>query len=113
MTTTLEKLSYWGADVNQALARFLNDEELYKECLQMFKADDNFQQLGSSITDENYEQAFENAHTLKGVAGNLALTPLYTAISEIVESLRCNDCYNLKQQYIHIMEKYEEFKQLF
>ncbi len=32
--------------------------------------------------------AFEAAHTLKGVAGNLGLTPLYEAVCAIVEPLR-------------------------
>ena len=32
--------------------------------------------------------AFEAAHTLKGVAGNLGLKPLYDAVCHIVEPLR-------------------------
>ena len=32
--------------------------------------------------------AFEAAHTLKGVTGNMGLTPLYDAVCTIVEPLR-------------------------
>ena len=32
--------------------------------------------------------AFESAHALKGVLGNLSLTPLYDKVSEITELLR-------------------------
>lgn len=36
----------------------------------------------------DYTAAFEAAHTLKGVVGNMGLTPLYQAVCEIVEPLR-------------------------
>ena len=35
--------------------------------------------------------AFEAAHTLKGVTGNMGLTPLYDAVCTIVEPLRTRE----------------------
>ena len=35
--------------------------------------------------------AFEAAHTLKGVTGNMGLTPLYDAVCTIVEPLRTGE----------------------
>ena len=36
----------------------------------------------------DYRQGFEAAHALKGVLGNLSLTPLYERISALTELLR-------------------------
>ena len=40
------------------------------------------------MEEGNLDDAFEHAHALKGVVGNLALTPLYETVSEITENLR-------------------------
>jgi HPt (histidine-containing phosphotransfer) domain-containing protein len=36
----------------------------------------------------NLKEAFEAAHSLKGVTGNLSLTPLYEKLNSITEFLR-------------------------
>ena len=40
---------------------------------------------------KNYKEAFEAAHSLKGVLGNLSLTPLYDKVCEITELLRAGE----------------------
>lgn len=99
MNIILKKLNLQGSDIKGAVERFMGDEELYLECLNQFAKDENFVELRESLENNNYEQAFNNAHSLKGVAGNLGLTPLYAALSEIVESLRHGDYTDLKRQY--------------
>ncbi len=47
-----------------------------------------FDKLASSIEARDLDAAFDAAHALKGVTGNLALTPLYQAIFDITEFLR-------------------------
>ena len=37
------------------------------------------------------QDAFEAAHALKGVLGNLALTPIYDPVSEMTELLRARN----------------------
>lgn len=88
MDTLVEKLEAYGADVTGAMERFMDDAELYAECLTTFSEDKNFTKLSTSLEDQAYPQAFDAAHALKGVAGNLGLTPLFTAICDMVESLR-------------------------
>jgi HPt (histidine-containing phosphotransfer) domain-containing protein len=62
--------------------------ELYEECLHMFVSDDCFQSLTTNLQAKDVQAAFQDAHTLKGVAGNLSLVRMYDRLREIVEILR-------------------------
>ncbi|MDO4540310.1 MAG: Hpt domain-containing protein [Syntrophomonadaceae bacterium] len=84
----LEKLNSYGADTEGAVARFMGDTELYASCLLAFVDDPCFAALQEGLSAGNYDQAFRAAHTLKGVAGNLGLTPLYQSVGAMAEMLR-------------------------
>lgn len=99
MNDFITRLTKYGADVPSALERFLDDAELYESCTATFMQDASFAALGQAIASANYEAAFEAAHTLKGVAANLSLTPLLRAISELVEALRAQNYTKLDEQY--------------
>lgn len=105
----LDALKEWKCDVEGALERFLDDEELYLQCLNIFSTDENFAKLKEYIDSKSYQDAFDSAHTLKGVAGNLGLTPLYMAIIDIVESLRAKDYTNLNALYDEIDKQYQAY----
>lgn len=77
-----------GADVKSTLRRFMGNEGMYMKFLKRFPEDPNYQNLGVSLEAGNYEEAFRCAHTLKGVAANLGLVPVQTAVSGLVEELR-------------------------
>lgn len=104
MEDKMNQLREYGADVDGALERFVDDTELYVQCLNAFEEEEAFALLGEAIKNQQYEEAFNQAHTLKGVAGNLGLTPLFDAICEIVEPLRAKDYSNLDAQYKAIMD---------
>ena len=88
MSQLTDRLSSYGVDVKETMERFVQDEDLYVDCLKEFKNDPAFGELGVAIENKQYEHAFDQAHTLKGVAGNMGLTPLFTVICNIVEPLR-------------------------
>lgn len=91
MSSFQEEVYAYGADYQAIIERFMGDETLYLKFLNMLPQDTNLRKLGDSLRAENLSDAFEAAHTLKGVAGNLALTPLYQAVSAIVEPLRAGE----------------------
>lgn len=95
----LEEMREYGADVDGTMERLIGDEELYKEFLKMFIADDSFDNLEKNLKTEDYEQIFEAAHTLKGLSGNLGLTPMFDAICVIVEAVRNKKYENLSSGY--------------
>ena len=87
---TIENLKELGADTEGGLARCINNEEFYLKMVNLSLQDANFEKLRSAIDGGDMDGAFEAAHALKGVLGNLALTPLYERTSEITELLRAD-----------------------
>lgn len=112
MNDFTKKLADYGADVETALGRFANDEGLYEKCFYMLVDDPNFAALGTAIADKDYEEAFKAAHAIKGVTGNLELTPLYNAISVIVDDLRSNKYDDIEGNYKTFEEEFEKMKVL-
>ena len=98
-----EIFEVYGADYNSTMARFMGKEAMYLKFLDMLFKDDILEKLGTALEQQDYEAAFAAAHTLKGVVGNMGLTPLFNAVCAIVESLRKREVpedYNVLYQII-------------
>lgn len=112
MSETFNELRCWGCKIDTALNRLVNDEELFLDCIRIFAQEDGFEKLETHITNQEYSEAFATAHTLKGVAGNLSLMPLYDSISAVVEALRNKDYQGLENMYSKVMGHFESFKKI-
>ncbi|MCR4632970.1 MAG: Hpt domain-containing protein [Erysipelotrichaceae bacterium] len=66
----------------------MNMEDFYLRMVSMVVKEQSFSDLEKAIGDNGLEAAFRAAHALKGVTGNLSLTPLYNKVAEITELLR-------------------------
>ena len=80
-----------GIDVDDALARLMQNEGLLMRLLRAFLQDANFAQLQEALATGDVSGACTAAHTLKGVAGNLSMKDLFARVSEVVECLRGGD----------------------
>ncbi len=85
---TIDDLNAFGANTTEGLKRCLNKEDFYLRLVKKVPADSNFQRLFDAIKTGDLNTAFEASHSLKGVVGNLALTPIFTPVSELTELLR-------------------------
>lgn len=94
----------YGADYDSTMERFMGNESLYLKFLDMLFQDNNLQRLQRAVADGDMADAFEAAHTLKGVTGNMGLAPLYQAVCEIVEPLRKKEARSDYQQMYDIIE---------
>lgn len=94
----LENLKEFGVDVDGAVARFVGKKDLYIKFLVKFLQDTSFDGLRDSIEKQEYSQAFEYAHSLKGVCGNLNLSPLTEQVSELTEILRNKEILTEEEQ---------------
>ena len=112
MDQTLCRLKNWGCDIDGAMARVLNDEELLLSCIRQVAEDPCFEQLGKALKAGNAEEAFDAAHTLKGIAGNTGLTPLYALAVEIVEPLRAGHAQGLMPAYGRLLSDRDKLRQL-
>lgn len=91
MKDVIKELAIWGCDIDSALERFGGDRELYKECLKIFVDDKNFGELEKALAAKDVEAAFNSAHALKGVSGNLSLGQFYDSICRVSDSLKRGD----------------------
>ena len=85
---TVEKLRDYGANVDEGMGRCLNNEAFYLKMVNMGIGDASFGKLEDAISAGDLNAGFEAAHALKGIMGNLALTPILNPVSEMTELLR-------------------------
>ena len=98
---TIEKLNEFGDNTNEALERCMNNEQFYLMLVEKALKDDSLDRLDTALKNGNLDEGFEIAHSLKGVLGNLSLTPLYDVIVEMTELLRSRT----QTDYAPYMEK--------
>ena len=106
---TLDDLRAFGADVDDGLARCMNNEDFYLRLVGMVQNDAGFDKLAAALAENNLKAAFEAAHALKGVLGNLSLTPLFQPVQEITELLRAETQMDYSDLLATILAKRDEF----
>ena len=109
-----QQLEESGADVEGTLKRFMGNDGIYQKFLGKFPNDPNYANLGTNIESGNYEEAYKCAHALKGVVGNLGLTPIFENVSTLVEDLRNKanadvDAARANEEWQKIKTVYEKF----
>ena len=105
---TIETLRALGADTDEGLKRCMNNEAFYLRLVKMAAGDAGFDKLADALSAGDRKAAFEAAHALKGILGNLSLTPLYRIASEMTELLRAGtdtDCAPYLQELKTLREK--------
>ena len=70
MSVLLDKLKVMGCDIDGAMGRFLDNEAFYEKCFGKMLQDPAFEALGIALKAGSVEDAFHQAHTLKGVLAN-------------------------------------------
>lgn len=106
---TLDDLNAFGANVDEGLSRCMNNEAFYLRLVESLKGETGFEMLQAAIDAGDLDAAFEAAHALKGVLGNLSITPLYEPVSEITELLRVKQDADYPALVDAIMLKWNEF----
>lgn len=97
-----------GMDLNQTLARFVGNESLLFRFLNRFPDDQTFEKLVAAMDAGDTKDAFHQAHTLKGVVGNLGMGKLFEAVDPLVEDLRNDRLDEAKAQFPPVEALYQE-----
>lgn len=84
---TVEEAYKVIGDYNDAKNRFSKEESIVRFAVK-FKNDKCYERLKKAVSENNIEETFNAAHTLKGVAGNLSFTKLQKAASDLTEQTR-------------------------
>ena len=82
------------------------NDDFIKRMLSKFVSSDSYDSLINAYNNGDTSAVFRTAHLLKGVTGNLSLTPLYEKSSTICELTR-----NLKEnETVDISKQMNDFK---
>ncbi len=109
---TLDGLKAYGADTKSGMERCMNNEAFYLRLVEKSLSDTSYDKLKEAVAANDLDAAFEAAHALKGVLGNLALTPLYEPVSKITELLRAKEQADYNAYVDEILAKFGELKNL-
>lgn len=84
-------LAAYGIDHEDAMTRMLNNGALFKQLAQHYRNDTSFEALCADMKAGDLETAYNHAHTLKGVSGNLSFGQLHALATQICDALTSND----------------------
>lgn len=108
---TIKTLEKFGADTKTGLNRCMGDSGFYLSLVEMALDDPSFSNLAAAVAQNNLDTAFELAHALKGVYGNIALTPVCEPMCELTELLRNKEKADYSMYINRISAKLNELKQ--
>ena len=98
----------FGGSYEDVKSRISSDAIIQKFALR-FLSEPSFDNLKVSLADENYEEAFRAAHSLKGVCANLSFMKLGASSSELTEELRGKNAQSVdKDLCMKLLEKVTE-----
>jgi hypothetical protein len=95
-----------GIDYGEGAARFGGAAALYEKYLLKFPNDPTFPALKDAMEKGDAQAAFDKAHALKGLTGNLSLNALYGSTKPLVEALRGGDMELARRLYPEVEKEY-------
>ena len=108
----IKNLEDYGADTGSGLKRCMNNEDFYLRLVKMAAQDPNFAKLDEALAACDWKSAFEAAHALKGILGNLDLTPIFDPMSKLTEALRPLEECEYKDLLNEIHDKLSKLKEM-
>jgi len=105
--TSLHKLNTYGMDVTGTLARFGGNEALMMRFLLGFPKDQTMGSLREAMASGDREAQKVASHSLKGLSGNLGLTPVFEASSAMMNALRTNEDADVNSLYEAVEQAYQ------
>lgn len=103
-----EELRALGVDIDDGLKRISGNETLYKRLLGSFVKTIKEQYVQPDFDSVEYTETTQKAHTIKGVAGNMSITPVYKSYTEIVDLLRAGKPEEARKILVKILPVQEE-----
>ncbi len=103
-------------DLEDVLGRIQGDQELLIELIEIFLDDcpSKMKEAQQLITDQNYEQLSDIAHSLKGAASNIGAKKLWKTFLAMEEDSKSQKEWPLlHQQLLRAQEEFEELKKEF
>lgn len=105
----LEELGTLGVNIEEGTKRLMGNVSLYERMMGTFHK----MMTDTTIQPEDFDsedctELIEKTHAIKGASGNLSVTPVYEAYSEIVRLLRQNEPGQAKEVFVKLQPVQEE-----
>ncbi|MDO5560402.1 MAG: Hpt domain-containing protein [Oscillospiraceae bacterium] len=102
-----------GINLNEAFYRFVYNEQLYEEMLiHFFETNTELTDLKKSIDSDDYSLAYHYAHSLKGITGNLSLTPVYELCCSLTEMMKNQNYTDISKVYNNLELTYNQIRNI-
>ena len=105
-----EKLQAAGINVEEGIHRMGGQESLYERFLNSFLDNPYYQKMLDAMECKDVEAAFQSAHALKGMAGNMSMTELFEAMVPLVEEFRAKSMVRALELYEPVRIAYEKIE---
>ena len=102
-----QRLIKLGLDVDSAVRRFMDDENMFLKYLLRFEKERSYSDMIEALKNKEMEKAFKAAHSFKGVCGNLSMEELYKLACRQVEILRENQLDGLEENTELLSREYK------
>ncbi len=93
-------------DYEDVRRRFLSDVRIRRFAL-LFLKDGSMSDLLAGMENKNVREAFQAAHTLKGVCLNLGFAGLFEPVNRMTEALRAGDYEKAAQIQPEVQKEYD------
>lgn len=104
----LDELRNLGVDVDKSLKMLNGKEALYEKLLVKFADMLRKTDIRTDFDSSDYTSVMETAHTLKGSAGNLSITPLFKAYADIMQLFREGKPEEAREELIKVIPVQDE-----
>ena len=101
------QLANYGMDLSETVARFGGNETVMLHFLKNFPEDQTIITLREAMASGSRDTLKMAVHSLKGLSGNLGLTPLFEAASVMMNTLRANESADVQMQYKALENAYQ------
>ena len=104
----LEQLTALGIDFADAMDRFDENVGLYERLAMKYLNDSHFVNFVAAMEAKDFDTGYSEAHSLKGVAGNLSFKTLYEEASFISKQLFEGDYQSAEAHIPQLTEAHEK-----
>ncbi|MCI9078571.1 MAG: hypothetical protein HFH68_06545 [Lachnospiraceae bacterium] len=102
-----------GVNIDEVRERFMGDELFIDKCFKMFINDKTLVKLKEAVLNNNSNEAFIAAHTLKGVCGELSIYKLGSIVCQMSYMLKAGDIKSASEIMPEALYEYEILSKVF
>lgn len=95
-----------NVDVDGTIERFVGNDDLFVSFAVKFADSDRMPAIYSSYEERNTDNLIMNIHKMKGVAGNLGMTDIFTVTESAVKKLRAGSYDGIYEDILRIEKLY-------